>query len=200
MISLFIDTSTNIGILALLKDSKLLNQITIKSNNDLSNTIFSYLDKLLKSSEVLVDQIKKIYVVVGPGSFTGIRVGVTIAKTMAWTKKIDIIPLSSLEVIASSSNEDVIIPYIDARRGYVFAGVYSNNLDVIMENKYIGFEELKNKYKGEFIDDRESANIEKVVSKHESDLSLNPHEVNPIYLKLTEAEENHAWMFKYWIN
>lgn len=192
MISLFIDTSTNIGILALLKDSKLLNQITIKSNNDLSNTIFSYLDKLLKSSEVLVDQIKKIYVVVGPGSFTGIRVGVTIAKTMAWTKKIDIIPLSSLEVIASSSNEDVIIPYIDARRGYVFAGVYSNNLDVIMENKYIGFEELKNKYKGEFIDDRESANIEKVVSKHESDLSLNPHEVNPIYLKLTEAEENHA--------
>src|SRR5574344_1075084 len=96
MISLFIDTSTNIGILAILKDSKLINQITIKSNNDLSNTIFSYLDELLKKSDVLVDSIHKIYVVVGPGSFTGIRVGVTIAKTMAWAKKRDIIPLSAL--------------------------------------------------------------------------------------------------------
>lgn len=200
MISLFIDTSTNTSILALLIDSKIVNQITIKSNNDLSNTIFSYLDELLKKSNILVDNIGKIYIVVGPGSFTGIRVGVTIAKTMAWSKKIDIIPLSSLEVIASSSDKDTIIPYIDARRGYVFAGVYSNNLDAIMENKYIQFEELKSTYNGDFIDNRENANIEKIILKHQSDLPSNPHEINPIYLKLTEAEENHEWMLRRWNN
>ncbi|MDD3187525.1 MAG: tRNA (adenosine(37)-N6)-threonylcarbamoyltransferase complex dimerization subunit type 1 TsaB [Bacilli bacterium] len=192
MISFFIDTSTNIGHVALLEDSILIKHIKIVSNNNLSTNIFKYIETLFKESNIEVEQVKKIFVAVGPGSFTGVRIGVTIAKTFAWAKNIEIIPLSSLEIMASSSNENAIIANIDARRGFSFAGVYNKNLENIMPDTYISLEELKNKYIGQYISDTENIDIEKIVKKHKFDEPVNPHKINPIYLKKTEAEENHA--------
>lgn len=194
MISFFIDTSTNIGHVALLEDSILIKHIKIVSNNNLSTNIFKYIETLFKESNIEVEQVKKIFVAVGPGSFTGVRIGVTIAKTFAWAKNIEIIPLSSLEIMASSSNENAIIANIDARRGFSFAGVYNKNLENIMPDTYISLEELKNKYIGQYISDTENIDIEKIVKKHKFDEPVNPHKINPIYLKKTEAEENHAWI------
>ncbi len=185
MTSLFIDTATSISIVAILIDGVVVEKKEVLSNNNLSKYIFSDLEKLLKENN-----IDKIYVVVGPGSFTGIRIGVTIAKTYAWAKQIPVIPVSSLEVMASVSDKDIIIPFIDARRGYVFAGVYDKELNIIEKDVYINEEELKSKYKGDYINTNYGANIERVVKKHENDEGVNPHHLNPIYLKRTEAEEN----------
>lgn len=190
MISFFIDTCSSISNIGLLQNDKLIDKRVITSNNDLSNNIFNYIIDLFNSNSIKVDDVKRIYVTIGPGSFTGIRTGVTIAKTFAWAKKIEIIPLSSLEVMASSSNDKVIIPCIDARRGYVFAGVYDEYLNVIKEDSYIELSDLKDQYSGTYIDNSLNIDIEKVISKHLKDMSINPHEVNPNYLKITEAEAN----------
>lgn len=194
MISFFIDTATSIATIALSKGTKFIDKIIIQSNSNLSNNIFKHINELFNKNNIKVDDIKRIYVTIGPGSFTGIRIGVTIAKTFAWAKNIDIIPLSSLEVMASSSTNNVIIPIIDARRGFVFGGVYNDKLDIIMEDQYINFEKLESDYSGQLIDNTENINIEKIILKHQYDKPVNPHEINPKYLKITEAEANNDRM------
>ena len=87
-----------------------------------------------------IKNFTKIFVVNGPGSFTGIRVGLTVAKVMAYSLNIPVVPVSSLEVMASGYDEDV-ISLIDARRGYVYAGGYDRNLDVIYKDNYVLFSE-----------------------------------------------------------
>ena len=93
------------------------------------------------------NQIDNIFIVNGPGSFTGTRIGVTVAKVMAWSLNIDIIPISSLEIMASyDSDKKYVCSFIDARRGFVFAGVYDKELNTYMEDKA---EETEDKAKEE---------------------------------------------------
>lgn len=202
MISLFLDTcNINISV-ALLKDDKVLNSFTFINDNKLSEELLPNIDKLLKDTNLKIQDLNKIFVAVGPGSFTGIRIGVTVAKTIAWGLKLDIIPISSLEVMASQeSNKRYICPLIDARRNYVYTGIYDSNLDLIYENKYINYDEFINE-NSSLLDDvlfvsydsfKDSIiptiDYSKIVSKHMNDEPINPHLINPIYLKQTEAEE-----------
>ena len=126
MISFFIDTCTSFVTIALLKDNKLINQKNIVSNRDLSNNLFEYIEQLFKEVAILPKDVKRIYVSIGPGSFTGVRIGLTIAKTYAYSLDIKLVPISSLEIMSSTLEGDS-ISIIDARRGYVYAGLYDSN-------------------------------------------------------------------------
>ena len=103
--------------------------------------------KNYNKTKVSINDIDNIVVLNGPGSFTGIRVGVTVAKTIAWALKKDIIPLSSLELMATTNtNKKYLIPMIDARRGNVFGAIYDKDLNIILKEQLISREELlKNK-------------------------------------------------------
>ncbi len=203
MKSLFIDTSSSRIILALLEDEKVVKEIDEVNDHSLSSRIFPLIDKLFHDTNCNVDDIKRIYVVNGPGSFTGIRVGVTIAKTYAWAKKLEIIPISELELLATTPYEtDYIVSYIDARREAVYAGIYDDH-GAVLEDTYITIDELKTRYPDASVsavsydhcdvglDQLEpKIDIERIIKRHKDDLPMNPHEVNPRYLKRTEAEEN----------
>lgn len=201
MISLLIDTCTNNVVIGLLNGNEIIDQKVEFNDNNLSTNFVPMVDKLLKKNNIKPIDINKIFVSIGPGSFTGIRVGVTFAKVMAWSLNIEIIPFSSLELIASSSSEQIIVPLIDARRGYVFGGIYDQNLNVLLPDQYIPLENLVNQAK--IYDNKEfvsldsfeiptvmpSVDIRKLVAKHSNDTGVNPHALNPNYLKKTEAEE-----------
>lgn len=197
MISFFIDTCTSLATIALLNNNKLINKKIVTSNHDLSSNLFSYIEELFKEVNINPKEIKKIYVAYGPGSFTGVRIGLTIAKTYAYSLGIKLVPISSLEIMASSLDEKV-ISLIDARRGYVFAGGYDESLNSFFKDSYIELSVLKDMYPGlkyisvdsfDFDTLKPNINIEKIVNKH-SELGLNPEQVNPNYLKITEAEAN----------
>ena len=144
MINLFIDTSSSRIVVALTKNSQLINIINEVNGHDLSSRALPLIDKLLKMSNTEPSAIDRIYVVNGPGSFTGIRIGVTIAKMMAWTLNKEIVTISELELLATTDfDTDYIIPWIDARRKAVFAGVYDKNGNVV-EDKYIKIQDLQN--------------------------------------------------------
>lgn len=145
-------------------------------------------------------QIDKIYAVIGPGSFTGVRIGVTIAKTMAWALHKKVVALSSLEVLASGQKDSVIVPYIDAHHGYIFAGIYDESLNCQLKDGYYALEELMLQVGSqacfvgytplELVTNQvPQPDIMKVIHKHQQDASIFPHQLNPVYLKLTEAEE-----------
>ena len=197
MISLFLDTCNKNIVIGLLEDNKLIDKTIYINDNNLSEKLLPSIKELLDKNNIKVNNLNRIYVSVGPGSFTGIRIGLTVAKVMSWSLKIDIIPISSLEAIASTDSDyNYICPMIDARRGYVYASLYDKELNNIIKDQYIKqevFTNLLKDYKYEIVsyesDNKPILNIEKIVAKHVNDKSINPHKLNPIYLKLTEAEE-----------
>lgn len=204
MRNLFIDTASGKIIVAITDEEQLLASRMEDNSHDLSTRIMPIIDAVFTETNLTPDKIDTIYIVNGPGSFTGVRIGVTIAKTMAWALNKKIIPISELELLATSPFDgDYIVPYIDARRNASFAGIYDKNGDIYLTDRYISNNDLlkmlPNDSKVQFVSydtsiDYESVipevDIMKIIRRHQNDASCNPHEIKPEYLKLTEAEEN----------
>lgn len=185
---LFIDTATSNLIISIIKDMEMIYCFN-EEVKESSSKIMAVVDEAFNKTNIKPTDIDKIFVVNGPGSFTGIRVGLTLAKVMSWSLNIPLIPLSKLELLATISNSNKIMPMIDARRGYVYGGVYDNNLNVIYNDSHILKEDLLNKATDYEIVTEGLVDIIKIIKKHENDKPVNPHTLKPNYLKLTEAEE-----------
>ena len=206
MITLFLDTSTTRLIVGIYKDNTPVLLVNEKSMNDLSSRLLPTIKGALDELKMGVKDINRIIVVNGPGSFTGVRVGVTVAKTLAWAKNIPIIPVSELELLATTKVEtNYVVPFIDARRDAFYAGMYDKKHKNIIEDTYITRTSLLNKIKRHVslkdvtfvsydkVEGLESIlpklNIEYIIKKYARKKSFNPHSVNPNYLKKVEAEE-----------
>lgn len=205
MKQLYIDTSSSFLYTAILEDDRILSHIEKDLAQDLSKEALPLIVSMFEENNIEAKEISKIYVVNGPGSFTGIRIGVTIAKTYAWTRNIPIVPLLSLEAMAISSKEESIhVPIIDARRGYVFGAIYNEKYEPLLKPQHVKLEELKKvltKYENfEWITNDDITSIEetkkytpdylKIIEVLKNREEINPHALNPEYLKLTEAEES----------
>ena len=196
---LFIDTSTSYPIVSIIENNNIKAMFNKKIDTDISVSIFSILDTMFKELNITPKDIKKIFIANGPGSFTGTRIGVTIAKVYGYSLNVDLIPVSTLEVLAGGVNKDYIVPVIDARRGFAYAGIYDKDLNKIVDDRYISLDKLKEELEGKdyvFVsyDDiagsiKPKINLIKVINKHEKDIPVNAHGLNPNYLKKTEAEE-----------
>ena len=188
---LFINSATANLVVAIINNGKIAYIYDNNDGNDTSSKMMPVLDEAFKKSELKPKDIDKIFVVTGPGSFTGIRVGLTVAKVMAYSLNIPIIPISSLEVMVSDNGGTALI---NARRGYVFAGSYDSNLNSLYHDSYVLMNDhLLKPYVSydsfDFETIKPNIDILKVVKKHENDKDVNPHLIKPNYLKLTEAEE-----------
>lgn len=191
MISMFIDTSLPDVSIALIKDEKLLSKINNSIPGEHSVYVTKYVDDILKENNLSPKDVDEIIVVNGPGSFTGIRIGVTIAKMFAYLQNIRIVSITSLlaRVIGVSSN--YILSKIDAKHDNYYIGLYDENYNKVVE-KFANInelEELIDKYSPEVVDTSKEYDIEAIVKYTKSLPSENPHAVNPIYLKLPEAME-----------
>ena len=126
---LYLDTSSSYLYSALFNDDKIIDSLNLNLSKDLSSKALSLINEMLKKNNVFFNDLKKIIVVNGPGSFTGVRVGLTISKVLAWSLDIPIITISSLEAMALSSNlkEGYVVPMIDARRNYYYSGIFDIN-------------------------------------------------------------------------
>ena len=190
MTYLFIDTC-NSFIVSIIKNNEIIYINKDSSNTDTSSKVMPIIDEAFKSTNLDISNIDKIFVVNGPGSFTGIRVGVTIAKTISYCLNIPLIKLSELELLATTPTDNYNVPIIDARRGYVFGAIYDKDLNIYYNESHILFDELKTKLPSEYniVDKYDDIDLIKLIKKHENDNPINPHELKPNYLKNTEAEE-----------
>ena len=138
MISLFVDTALSYIRIALFRDDKLIDFINEKCDKNMSSLFDVRVKQLFDRNNIALSDVDKIYTVTGPGSFTGIRVGMTFSKILAFSLNKMITPISELQVLASTNvDSGFIAPIIDARRGYVYAGVYNSNMVPIVNDRYI---------------------------------------------------------------
>ena len=202
---LYLDTSSSFLYAAIVNDEKVIIEVKEGLGKDLSSFALVKIEEMFGNSNLSPSDVDKIIVVNGPGSFTGIRIGLTIAKVYAWSlgKKISVI--SSLEAMAVSIGKfDYVVPLIDARREYVYSAIYDKDFNLTLKEQYINLEALKiatailpgdvcyvSNDKFHSIDTvNYNPDILKIVTKFKDRENLNPHEVDAYYLKLTEAEEN----------
>ncbi|MDQ0254169.1 tRNA threonylcarbamoyladenosine biosynthesis protein TsaB [Evansella vedderi] len=126
MNGLAIDTSTYVLGVAVIKDGEVAGEIITNIKKNHSVRLMTAIRTLLEEVEIKPQDLDKIIVTEGPGSYTGVRIGVTTGKTLAWSLKIPIVGVSSLEVLAQNGYyfDGFISPFIDARRGQVYTGLY----------------------------------------------------------------------------
>jgi tRNA threonylcarbamoyladenosine biosynthesis protein TsaB len=123
---LALDTSSPSGSLAVLRDEKVIGVVSTATGEVYSSRMFRELEFLLSELSLRMDEFDLFSVAAGPGSFTGLRVGLAAVKGWAEVYAKPIAAVSALEAVAAQahSNAALIVPVLDARRGQLYFGLY----------------------------------------------------------------------------
>ena len=141
MITLCLDTSFHFLTLVLIQDSKVIASIQEEAYRQQSETILTRLDTLFKSNGIVPTQINEIVITDGPGSYTGLRIAMSIAKTLAAIAPIKLYTLSSLRLLAGMNDSVGVL--IDARANRVYFAHYDQG-KVLIEDGIYTLEEAEN--------------------------------------------------------
>lgn len=217
MICLGIDSSSVAGSAAVIKDGVLIAESFCNIGLTHSETLAPTVDNVMKSAGVSIKDIDLIAVTVGPGSFTGIRIGVALAKGLAFPNSTPVIGVLSTDALAypHSSFPGLVVSAIDARRGRVFYNIYKEGspvdetgiIDIELLADKLGSErallvgdgaslcynQLKENCSvslanGMLMNIRASAVAEIAVSRFEAGESVPATELRPVYIQMSQAE------------
>lgn len=205
------DTSSKALSLAILEDKQVLAETTINIKKNHSITLMPAIDFLMASLDWTAKDLDRIVVAEGPGSYTGLRIAVATAKTLAHTLNIELVGMSSLLALVPYQQEGLFVPLMDARRNNVYAGFYENAKPVMPES-HLPFERVIELIKGasqvtfvgevgpfvEQIQEHLPRTNFKETLPNAANLALwawdkeadSLHDFVPNYLKRVEAEEN----------
>ncbi len=202
---LYVDTTSNYLYTGVVENNEILGQVKKRFDHELSTMALATIVDMLNDIDVKPNDIEKIILVNGPGSFTGCRIGITIAKVYSWALNIPISLISSLEAMSTIKTDcDFVVPILDARREYVYSGIYDNKGNSILKDQYVKksvIETAINNMSDNFIyitnDDidldgdvvKYDPDILEIVNRYKERENVNPHGIDANYLKLTEAEE-----------
>ncbi|MBN1622519.1 MAG: tRNA (adenosine(37)-N6)-threonylcarbamoyltransferase complex dimerization subunit type 1 TsaB [Endomicrobiales bacterium] len=150
MTVLAIETSGFTLSVAVCEDKKVLSEVFLNTGPNSSEKLLPAIDKVLKRSKRKLKQIDKIAVSTGPGSFTGIRVGLSCVKTLSQHLKIPVVGMNTLDILTASvsfdkKNSTVVFPVIDALRNEVYING-KGNIEIVGVEKAAGkLKKLKSK-------------------------------------------------------
>ncbi|GGI65963.1 tRNA (adenosine(37)-N6)-threonylcarbamoyltransferase complex dimerization subunit type 1 TsaB [Enterococcus alcedinis] len=150
---LSIDTSNQTLAIGVMDDQRVLGQIQTTINKNHSVTLMPAVELLVQKVGLKPKDFDRIVVAQGPGSYTGLRIGVTAAKTLADTLKIELVGISSLKTIAANciGRSEWIVPIFNARRQNVYAGAYEWQAGVlvnVLPDQHLSLENLLEKLAG----------------------------------------------------
>jgi tRNA threonylcarbamoyladenosine biosynthesis protein TsaB len=191
---LWIDTATEYVFLSLVIDGTEVGSFYKNDINNHAVTIMPMLDQLLKNAGLVLKNIDEVIVGVGPGSYTGVRIGVSIAKMIGYLNDIPVKTISTLALMASSSSAKTILALIDARRGNAFMAVYrhgENGLEEYISERLMNQETfIKTLPLDALLVTSGKPDVSKIINSPLLHEVPNIHELVPNYLQITEAERN----------
>lgn len=213
MLILAISTSSKICSVALLEDENCIKELNIENQKTHSENLVPLIDELVKTTGKALSQLDLIACDNGPGSFTGIRIGISTVKAIAEVKKIPVVACSSLEGLSYNitSTASTICSLIDARNNQVYCGIFDSNHNLLTDyladdinviiNKLSEFKNIsfvgdgailhKDILLGNFEDDNSihASNIGICAfNKFQAGIYGTPDSIVPMYLRKSQAE------------
>ena len=128
---LAIDTTSEYASIALSEGDRVLEEVALHSPDGYAHVMFPEIEALLVRHQLKITDIEGFAAAAGPGSFTGVRVGLTAAKGLAEATHRKVVAVSNLQAIASFGTHALRAPVIDARRGDIFGAVYDAKLQLV---------------------------------------------------------------------
>ena len=206
MICLFFDTSSDLLKVSLIKDNKIIFDKELHTKNDHSSYLVPTIDEAFKSNNIDFKELDEIIVGNGPGSFTGTRISIAVAKTYAFSFNIPVYMISSLEeLIYDNDGYDFYVPIIEEKKENLYFSIFDKDKKRVMDDTYSSteymykkLEELDGKILLISLSDKEyekydtvkvsinALNIMKNIDVNNE--KVNPHLLKPNYIKKIEAE------------
>lgn len=206
MICLFFDTSSDLLKVSLIKDNKIIFDKELHTKNDHSSYLVPTIDEAFKSNNIDFKELDEIIVGNGPGSFTGTRISIAVAKTYAFSFNIPVYMISSLEeLIYDNDGYDFYVPIIEEKKENLYFSIFDKDKKRVMDDTYSSteymykkLEELDGKILLILLSDKEyekydtvkasinALNIMKNIDVNNE--KVNPHLLKPNYIKKIEAE------------
>lgn len=192
MVTILLDSSnTNLSV-GIARDNLLLEYISYEAWQQQSEFMIPELSKLFEKYNVSNDEIKEVIVAKGPGSYTGVRIAITIAKTIATALNAKLYAVSSLRVQKDCKNPSICL--INARSGRSYIGVYEGN-NTILEDQIMKNDEVMNyiaehpgysvcgdvRYLG--LECIKTNNIKEMLDLKDVLETINPLSLKPVYMK-----------------
>ena len=182
MYTLFIDTHYTKLQLVLFKDGKVFDE-RIKLEGKHSEYFIPLLQDLMQKNKITFSELSGIIVVNGPGSFTGVRLGVVVAKLISYCENIPVKAISYLQALSLKYDYECLIGIQD--KNGVFVGRFKENHDLIEDYFYLSNHDYE-LYREEIIIDEE-INLDMVYEYLKDKKDVHPHFVKPIYVKKIEV-------------
>jgi tRNA threonylcarbamoyladenosine biosynthesis protein TsaB len=138
---LSIDTTSEFGSIALTEANVVVEQVELRAPEGFGHVLFGHIERLLEKNGTTVHQMECFAAASGPGSFTGVRVGLAAAKGLAEAAGKRVVAISNLRALAFFGSAPLRATVIDARRGEVYAAVYNSRLELVMPEAVLKFED-----------------------------------------------------------
>lgn len=186
MYSLLIDTHDKDVLIVLYKDGKVLDKVNKESNMRHSEITMPSLVELINKNGITINDINEIFVVIGPGSFTGVRIGVVIAKTLAYLLKKTIRCMTSIDLLFFSNGLRNGL-YGCLEKNGCFVCEYNGDLLTNTNIKYYSKKDFESSFNDKDVLLDIDLDLEKIYEYASKLEEINPHLVNPIYVKQIEV-------------
>jgi tRNA threonylcarbamoyladenosine biosynthesis protein TsaB len=226
MIIIAVDTSTFAGSVALLENTKLMAEVNIDSSSTHSERLLPSLDFMLKVNGMNIQDVDGFALALGPGSFTGIRIGLSTIKSFSYSSGKPVAGVSTLKALAwklRHPQKRVLCPVLDAKKGEIFAALFESEggrlQEVVPEGAYTpdsffsllpshriiffignGTDVYKDKI-FQYLKDKARFSLRSPFIAYEVGLlgyellkekkGMRAQEIEPIYLRKSQAEEEH---------
>ena len=206
MICLFFDTSSDLLKVSLIKDNKIIFDKELHTKNDHSSYLVPTIDEEFKSNNIDFKELDEIIVGNGPGSFTGTRISIAVAKTYAFSFNIPVYMISSLEeLIYDNDGYDFYVPIIEEKKDNLYFSIFDKDKKRVMDDTYSSIEymykkleeldgkilliSLSNKEYEKYDTVKASINALNIMKNIDvNNEKVNPHLLKPNYIKKIEAE------------
>ena len=144
MYTLLLDSSNKLLVVGLAKDNKVIDSIIYEAWQKQSEYMINEINNIFTRNNIDPKEVNEIIVTKGPGSYTGLRIALTIAKIYGYILNIPVYALSSLEILLDSKEDNInTICLMNARSSRSYVGIYSSNKETLLEDKVLTNEEVK---------------------------------------------------------
>lgn len=133
MIILALDTTSDLGSIAITDGERVIEEFVLPTSDGVGHVLFGEIENLLARHNLKLADIDGFASASGPGTFTGVRIGLTAVKGLAEAMSRKVVAVSNLKAMADFGTHELRAPWIDARRGEIYGAVYNAALEPVQD-------------------------------------------------------------------